>query len=253
MDASFRPRPAPTTWDSHRERVQGHFTEGAERWTRLTGNGPVSRIRATVRAGRLEMRNILHAWLPEDLSGARVLDAGCGPGVFSLELARRGARVVGVDLAGELIDEARRRAAAEPLPEGAPVPEFRTGDFLDVVEEGFDLVVAMDCFIHYPLPETLQALRTMKRHVGGAVLLTVAPWTPLLAAMHAVGRVFPHGNRAPGIVPVRERALKQGLAGPHGPGELRLGRTAVVHKGFYISRAVELLPCRVHPAPQARS
>ncbi len=58
-------------------------------WTRLTSDAPVGRIRATVRAGRDEMRRSLLSWLPEDMRGARLLDAGCGTGALSIDAARR--------------------------------------------------------------------------------------------------------------------------------------------------------------------
>jgi magnesium-protoporphyrin O-methyltransferase len=46
-----------------------------------------------VRAGRDEMRNtLLLSWLPEDLRGKRLLDAGCGTGALPWKLAKRGAR-----------------------------------------------------------------------------------------------------------------------------------------------------------------
>lgn len=240
MDTSLDRAVASPDWARHRTRVEGHFRDGAHRWTALTGEGPVSRIRATVREGRHEMRSILGGWLPEDLTGLRVLDAGCGPGTFSLELARRGASVVGVDLSEELVEVARERTAESELPAAAPRPEYRTQDFLEAADEGFDYVVAMDCLIHYPLRETLEAVRRLEDHVRCGVVLTVAPWTPLLGLMHAVGKIFPRGDRAPGIVPVKDGAIRQGLAGPFGPTTLALHRTETVHRGFYISRGLEL-------------
>jgi magnesium-protoporphyrin O-methyltransferase len=45
-----------------------------------------------VRAGRDEMRNLLLSWLPDDLSGKRLLDAGCGTGAFAVEAARAAPR-----------------------------------------------------------------------------------------------------------------------------------------------------------------
>jgi magnesium-protoporphyrin O-methyltransferase len=83
----------------------------AEAWSRLTSDAPVGRIRATVRAGRDRMRNILLGWLPEDLRGVRILDAGCGTGAFSVEAARRGARVVAIDLSPTLVALARAQPA----------------------------------------------------------------------------------------------------------------------------------------------
>jgi magnesium-protoporphyrin O-methyltransferase len=186
------------------------------------------------------MRATLLDWLPQDLRGQRILDAGCGPGVMSLELARRGGHVVGVDLSSDLITVARERAAESSgdWPSGAP--DFRVGDFVEVAREGFDWVVSMDCLIHYPLRETLEALRAVEDHVTRGLLVTVAPWTPLLGLMHGLGKVFPRGDRAPGIVPVKDGALRSGLAGPFGIRGFTLHRTHTVHSGFYISRALEL-------------
>lgn len=49
--------------------------------------------------------------------GSRLLDAGCGPGGYSVELARLGYLTTGVDLSAQLLDRARERAAsARPLP-----------------------------------------------------------------------------------------------------------------------------------------
>lgn len=235
------PLPNPLTpssdWVASRERVGTHFRQGAERWTRLTSEGPVSRIRQTVRAGRQEMRETLLSWLPADVAGLRILDAGCGTGTFSWELARRGAEVVGVDLAEELVDVARARMFEMA---DVPAPEFVAGDFLEVSDQGFDLVLCMDAFIHYPLDQSLEALRRLAHGTRMGIYFTVAPWTPLLGLMHGVGQLFPRGDRAPGIVPVRDGALRRGLAGPSGPADLTLGRTRVVHRGFYISRGVEL-------------
>lgn len=50
------------------------------------------------------------------VAGKRVLDLACGHGRISRELARRGTRVVGVDLSGALLDRARALDADEPLP-----------------------------------------------------------------------------------------------------------------------------------------
>ena len=71
--------------------------------------------------------------------GGRLLDAGCGPGRHSLEFARRGVDVVGVDVAPRFVDLAREAAAAEGLSAGFRLGDLRTLD----VEEDFDAVVTL--------------------------------------------------------------------------------------------------------------
>ena len=74
-----------------RDRVENYFDRTATKaWERLTSDAPVSRIRQTVREGRDRMRALMLSRLPEDLRGARVLDAGCGTGAMAAELAARG-------------------------------------------------------------------------------------------------------------------------------------------------------------------
>jgi len=98
------------TYLARRGELETYFDRTAvDAWARLTSDAPVGRIRATVRAGRDEMRHTLLSWLPENMNGARLLDAGCGTGALSIEAARRGARVVAVDLSPTLVSVARER------------------------------------------------------------------------------------------------------------------------------------------------
>lgn len=55
------------------------------------------------------------ALLPADIRGHRVLDLACGYGTASRHLARRGARVTGLDLSDRMLDRARQAEASEPL------------------------------------------------------------------------------------------------------------------------------------------
>jgi magnesium-protoporphyrin O-methyltransferase len=215
-----------------RDRLEQYFDRtAAEAWERLTSEAPVSRIRRTVREGRERMRALLLARLPADLGGARVLDAGCGTGQASLALAARGADVVAVDISPRLVATARDRTPAAL----SGRLTFRAGDMLDPALGRFDYVLAMDSLIHYPPAQTAHALRALAARTDAAVLFTVAPFTPLLALMHAAGRLFPRGDRSPAVVPVRPAALARALGGA----PTDLGRVA---RGFYISQAMELRP-----------
>jgi magnesium-protoporphyrin O-methyltransferase len=70
---------------------------------------------------------------------------------------------------------------------------------------------------------------------------TFAPSSPLLLAMHAVGRLFPRANRAPAIEPVVERSLRRMLTTDDGIAPWTPARTQRIAVGFYTSQAFELV------------
>ncbi|HKX95692.1 MAG TPA: magnesium protoporphyrin IX methyltransferase [Methylibium sp.] len=221
-----------------RAQIETYFDRtAAEAWARLTSDAPVSGIRATVRAGRERMRATLLSWLPEDLRGARLLDAGCGTGALAVEAARRGAWVTAVDLSPTLIDLARERM---PQDLGTGRIDFIDGDMLARALGRFDHVVAMDSLIHYAADDVVRALGRLAERTSRSIVVTFAPRTPALAAMHAVGKLFPRGDRAPGIVPVAEAGLRRLIADDALLAPWRIGRTQRIASGFYTSQALEL-------------
>jgi magnesium-protoporphyrin O-methyltransferase len=226
-----------TTWQARRTQIETYFDRtAAETWKRLTSDAPVSGIRATVRAGRDAMRGTLLSWLPEDMRGLRLLDAGCGTGALAVEAVKRGAAVVAIDVSRSLVQVARDRSA-----DVQGDLRFEVGDMLDPYLGEFDHVVAMDSLIHYRAPDAVRALAGLAARTRGSILFTFAPRTPLLAAMHTVGRIFPRGDRAPAIEPVAEAALRRLLERDPNLAGLAPHRTQRIASGFYISQAMELL------------
>ena len=227
------------SYQQRRGQIQTYFDRTAsEAWKRLTSDAPVSGIRATVRAGRDAMRATLLDWLPADLHGARLLDAGCGTGALAVQAARRGAQVVAIDVAASLVDLARERAAGAC---GEGRIEFLVGDMLDPALGRFDHVVAMDSLIHYRAADTVAVLSGLAARTATSLLFTFAPKTLPLAAMHAVGRLFPRRDRAPAIEPVGEAALRALLASEPGLRSFAPARTRRIVSGFYTSQALELV------------
>jgi magnesium-protoporphyrin O-methyltransferase len=226
----MRDLPDPTTYDTTLARVAGYFDGTATQvWERLTSDAPVSRIRARVRAGRDRMRATMLGRLPADLTGARVLDAGCGTGAATAELAARGAQVVAVDISARLIAIAAERL--DPALRGRV--SFHAGDMLDPRLGRFDAVIAMDSLIYYNEDDLRRALRGLAARAPQTVF-TLAPRTPLLMAMWHAGRLFPRADRAPSMIPQDWRRLARGLPG--------LAHVARVATGFYVSDCLELRP-----------
>lgn len=229
---------------SRREQLTTYFDQtAASAWKALTSTDPVNRVRATVRAGRDEMRDTLLGWLPDDLSGMTVLDAGCGTGAFAIAAAKRGAHVVAIDMAASLVDVARQRAETH---EYDGTIDFRVGDMLADAPAASDYVVAMDSLIHYDADDVYSVVADFTSRARRGVLFTNAPYTPALGLMHFVGRLIPQReNRAPAIEPVRTNGLRQRLGASLGAGGWSVGRHRRISSGFYISEATELSrPCR---------
>jgi magnesium-protoporphyrin O-methyltransferase len=227
-----------TNYLERRDQIETYFDRtAAQAWERLTSTAPVGRIRATVRAGRDQMRGTLLSWLPSDMRGLRLLDAGCGTGALAVEAAQRGAEVVAIDLSPTLVQLARERHGSGGG-QGGRI-HFTSGDMLDEALGHFDHVVAMDSLIHYDTPDIVAALHRLSLRTRGSLLFTFAPRTPLLAAMHSVGRLFPRSDRSPALTPVAQPRLRLGLERSVGTSGWREGRSQRVASGFYTSQAWE--------------
>lgn len=220
-----------SSYAATRDRVEEYFDRSATKvWERLTSDAPVSRIRQTVREGRDQMRALMLSRLPADLRGARVLDAGCGAGQMTAELAARGADVHAVDISPALVEIASAR-----LPERhRGQVTFASGDM--TADHGrFDYVIAMDSLIYYGTADITAALARLGERTDRSVVFTVAPRTPFLMTFWTIGKAFPRRDRSPIMVPHAFPTLHRVTDG-------RVARVERVSRGFYISECLEYRP-----------
>ncbi|MDQ3756106.1 MAG: class I SAM-dependent methyltransferase [Acidobacteriota bacterium] len=105
--------------------------------------------------------------------GVRLLDVACGSGNLALPAARLGAIVTGVDIATNLLEQARARAESEGL-----TIQFDEGDAenLPYADAAFDEVVSMFGAMFAPRPELVAAELVRVCRPGGRIAL--ANWTP---------------------------------------------------------------------------
>lgn len=105
--------------------------------------------------------------------GTRLLDVACGAGQISIPAARAGVQVTGVDIAANLIAQARSRAAKEGLEVC-----FDEGDAEDLpyADASFDVVVTLIGAMFAPRPERVAAELLRVCRPGGSVVM--ANWTP---------------------------------------------------------------------------
>ena len=131
------------------------------------------------------------------LSGSRVLDVGCGGGILSESMARRGAQVTGIDLGEAPLSVARlhgletgievdyRRVSAEDLAEQAP--------------GAFDTVTCMEMLEHVPSPDSVIAACARLVKPGGHVFFSTINRNPKAYLFAIVGaeyllRLLPKGT-----------------------------------------------------------
>jgi SAM-dependent methyltransferase len=160
--------------------------------------------------GALEFLNRLALW-----PGIKMLDVACGAGQIALPAARAGAQVTGVDLAENLVKQARERAKAENLS-----IRFEQGDAENLPYENgsFDLVVSLIGAMFAPRPERVAAELIRVCKPGGRIVM--ANWTPEGFVGHLFRTIGKHVPPPPLMAPppkwgdeatVRER-LKDGVA-----------------------------------------
>jgi SAM-dependent methyltransferase len=107
--------------------------------------------------------------------GLKVLDLGCGDGTTAVPAARRGAEVLGVDIASNLVEAGNRRARAAGLA-NCRFQEGDASDLRDLQDRTFDLVVSVFGAMFAPKP--LQVAKEMVRVTRPGGRIVMGNWIP---------------------------------------------------------------------------
>lgn len=219
----------------HKAQLQDYFDGvGFERWAAIYGEAPLSRIRRTIREGHVRMLAQADQWLAESfptpaINNATLLDAGCGTGLFSVAMARRGFTVTAVDIAPRMVNATQQAAQQAGVYERM---HFQVGDGESVARATstrFDAVVCFDVLVHYPAASFTTFCTQLAALTNRTFLFTYAPYSRPLAFLHWLGGRFPQGQRRTEIQMIPDQTVKQALAAAG----LRVRRTQSVSHGFY--------------------
>jgi len=217
----------------HKLRLKAYFDgDGFARWSAIYGDAELSGVRRTIRAGHERMLALATSWLDERFPAdavmqgeLRLLDAGCGTGLFAVAMAQRGWRVTAADIAPQMAAATAERARAHGVAERVVT---HAGD-ADALGGRFDAVVCFDVLIHYPQPAFGAMLANLACRANGPLLFTYAPHAPLLAALHWLGGRFPRANRRTDIQMLRRATVHETLA----TAGMVVKRETAVRSGFY--------------------
>jgi ubiquinone/menaquinone biosynthesis C-methylase UbiE len=131
-------------------------------------SGDYGRIAPYLERGALEFLDRL-----DIAPGSRMLDVGCGTGQLTVPAARKGIRATGLDIAANLVEQARARAAEEGL---AMSVDEGDAESLPYEDGAFDVVVSLLGAMFAPRPELVAAEMVRVCKPGGKIVL--ANWTP---------------------------------------------------------------------------
>jgi len=132
-----------------------------------------------------------------NLSGAQVLDVGCGGGILAESLARKGGQVTGIDIAPRVLAIAKLHLHESGLEVG--YQEKTVEDMAQESPAAFDVVTCMEMLEHVPDPASIiQSVRNLLKP-GGHAFFSTLNRTPLAFALGIVGaehiaRLLPRGT-----------------------------------------------------------
>lgn len=226
-----------TDVEQHKEELQSYFNGiGYKRWAAIYGDTEVSSIRKTVRDGHAMMMDQAMAWLktynlPKD---ARILDAGCGTGLFSIQMAKEGYNMVSMDIAKQMVEKGKEDAVKAGV---ADKIEFGVSD-LESIEGTYDAIVCFDVLIHYPQKGFKAMCSKLAKMSKGPLIFTYAPYNSFLAFKMWIGEFFPKNDRRMNLQMMKQPFVEESLA----LGGKKMIKHEKIHHGFYHTALVESIP-----------
>ena len=231
------PEPLLDNKQAEKQEVKGYFeTTGFERWNRIySETDDVNKVQRNIRIGHQKTVDEVLTWIQEsgELSDVSFCDAGCGVGSLSLPLAEMGAGSIDAsDISEAMAKEAERRAEEAGL--NMSKLNFFASD-LESLSGSFHTVCCLDVFIHYPQPAAEEMVRHLCSLTENRLIVSFAPYTPLLALLKGIGQLFPGPSKTTRAYTLRETGIVQ-AAEDCG---FKLVRRSLNKAPFYFPRLIE--------------
>jgi len=219
---------------AEKDEVKTYFeSTGFDRWNRIYSDSEdVNKVQRNIRIGHQKTVDNVLAWLQEqgNLERRSFCDAGCGVGSLTLPLAQLGAgSIAASDLSAAMVQEAERRADEAGIKPGQI--SFLASD-LEGLSGRYDTVICLDVFIHYPQQPAEDMVRHLASMAERHLIVSFAPYTPLLALLKSIGQLFPGPSKTTRAYTLREAGI---VAAAEAAGFV-LKRRSLNKAPFYFSR-----------------
>ena len=189
--------------------VKNYFNgTGFDRWKRIYSKSEdVNTVQKNIRIGHQKTVDDVIDWIKNTpaISEKPFCDAGCGVGSLAVPLLMMGVKNLQVsDISLSMINETKKRIKNAGL--SSKNIQFKTCD-LESLKGDFDYVICLDVFIHYPQSVAEEMVKHLCDLSKSNLIVSFAPYTPLLAILKNIGKLFPGPSKTTRAYTLREKGI----------------------------------------------
>ena len=209
---------------------------GFDRWNKIYSKSEeINTVQKNIRKGHQKTVDDVVSYIKNypELTKKSFCDAGCGVGSLAIPLLRLGVKDLQVsDISSEMIKETKRRV--NELGFNKRKIKFETCD-LEKLRGLFDVVICLDVFIHYPQPVAEEMVKHLCDLSKEKLIVSFAPYTPALAVLKNIGKLFPGPSKTTRAYTLREKGIIK-AANEKG---FTVARNKLNQAPFYFSKLIE--------------
>ncbi len=181
---------------------------GFDRWNKIYSKSEeINTVQKNIRKGHQKTVDDVISYLSKypNLTKKTFCDAGCGVGSLSIPLLKLGIKELQVsDISSEMIKETKKRINNLGLNKNKIKYEICD---LEKLQGAFDVVICLDVFIHYPQTVAEEMVKHLCSLSKESLIVSFAPYTPLLAILKNIGKLFPGPSKTTRAYTLREKGI----------------------------------------------
>ena len=199
----------PISNNLEKNEVKEYFNgKGFDRWKRIYSKSEeVNTVQKNIRKGHQKTVDDVILWIKKNpqLLKSSICDAGCGVGSLTVPLLKLGIKDIQVsDISSSMITETKNRI--KELGISSNKIKFKVSD-LENLSGSFDFVICLDVFIHYPQPVAEEMVKHLCDLSKESLIVSFAPYTPFLAILKNIGKLFPGPSKTTRAYTLREEGI----------------------------------------------